>query len=267
VSGAWLLYKSSTDGKGFLSATLQGFTVFDDREGKPENVGASLLNAFSHQQNQDSVNSSIVKENGFPVPTMLIVDVKFAQDSTFVSLCIQRPQLLVALDFLLAVVEFFVPTVGNMLSYEEHNMSHMLEAVIMDQSIYPLIVDNETFDHFIYDGHGGTLYLKDGQGFNLTEASSEALIYVGSGKKLQFKNVVVKGGYPSERSLRGNILDELYQSNAVNNSTELIIELQPRGSLKRRKNSMNISSAGDALTCVANLRGENWRLYLLTRHM
>ncbi|XLU94609.1 hypothetical protein S245_008961, partial [Arachis hypogaea] len=178
------------------------------------------------KQNQDSVNSSIVKENGFPVPTMLIVDVKFAQDSTFVSLCIQRPQLLVALDFLLAVVEFFVPTVGNMLSYEEHNMSHMLEAVIMDQSIYPLIVDNETFDHFIYDGHGGTLYLKDGQGFNLTEASSEALIYVGSGKKLQFKNVVVKGGYPSERSLRGNILDELYQSNAVNNSTELIIELQ-----------------------------------------
>ncbi|QHO57647.1 uncharacterized protein DS421_3g84030 [Arachis hypogaea] len=239
VSGAWLLYKSSTDGKGFLSATLQGFTVFDDREGvekefrlaigKPENVGASLLNAFSHQQNQDSANSSIVKENGFPVPTMLIVDVKFAQDSTFVSLCIQRPQLLVALDFLLAVVEFFVPTVS---------------------------IDNETFDHFIYDGHGGTLYLKDGQGFNLTEASSEALIYVGSGKKLQFKNVVVKGGQyldscvllganssysvskednvyledfeesPSERSLRGNILDELYQSNAVNNSTELIIELQ-----------------------------------------
>ncbi|RYR67282.1 hypothetical protein Ahy_A03g013604 isoform A [Arachis hypogaea] len=228
-----------TDGKGFLSATLQGFTVFDDREGvekefrlaigKPENVGASLLNAFSHQQNQDSANSSIVKENGFPVPTMLIVDVKFAQDSTFVSLCIQRPQLLVALDFLLAVVEFFVPTVSSMLSYEEHNMSHMLEAVIMDQSIY---------------------------GFNLTEASSEALIYVGSGKKLQFKNVVVKGGQyldscvllganssysvskednvyledfeesPSERSLRGNILDELYQSNAVNNSTELIIELQ-----------------------------------------
>ncbi|QHO57645.1 Chaperone protein [Arachis hypogaea] len=138
----------------------------------------------------------------------------------------KRPQLLVALDFLLAVVEFFVPTVGNMLSYEEHNMSHMLEAVIMDQSIY---------------------------GFNLTEASSEALIYVGSGKKLQFKNVVVKyldscvllganSSYsvskednvylkdfeesPSERSLRGNILDELYQSNAVNNSTELIIELQ-----------------------------------------
>ena len=216
VSGAWLLYKSSTAGKGFLSATLQGFSVFDDREGvekefrlaigKPENFGASPLNAFSYYQNQDSVDSSKVKENSFePVPTMLIVDVKFAQDSTFVSVCVQRPQLLVALDFLLAVVEFFVPTVSSMLSYEEHNMSHMLEAIIVDQSIYkqpcaefslspqkPLIVDDESFDLFIYDGDGGTLYLKDRQGFNLTETSSEALIYVGSGKKLQFRNIVIK---------------------------------------------------------------------------
>lgn len=216
VSDAWLLYKSNTAGKGFLSATLQGFSVFDDREGveqefrlaigKPQNIGASPLNAFSYYQNQDSVNSGITKGNNFePVPTMLMVDMKFGQDSTFVSLCVQRPQLLVALDFLLAVVEFFVPTVSSMLSYDEHNRSHMLEAIIMDQSIYkqscaefslspqkPLIVDDESFDHFVYDGDGGILYLKDRQGFNISAASSEAIIYVGSGKKLQFRNVVIK---------------------------------------------------------------------------
>jgi vacuolar protein sorting-associated protein 13A/C len=135
---------------------------------------------------------------------MLIVDMKFGPDSTFVSLCIQRPQLLVALDFLLAVVEFFVPTVSSMLSFEEHDSS-MLDAIIMDQSIYkqpyaefslspqkPLIADDENFDHFIYDGDGGILYLKDAQGFNLTSASSEAIIYIGNGKKLQFRNVVIK---------------------------------------------------------------------------
>ncbi|MED6185793.1 hypothetical protein PIB30_060531 [Stylosanthes scabra] len=203
VSGAWLLYKSSTDGNGFLSATLQGFSVFDDREG---------------------------------------VEKEFR-------LAIGRPE--------------------NVGANEENNMSRILEAIVMDQSIYiqpcaefsispqkPLIVDSETSDHFIYDGHGGILYLKDGHGFNLTEASSEALIYVGSGKKLKFKNVVIKGGQyldscvllganssysaskednvyleafeesPSQRSLRGSIHDEPYQSNAVNNSTELIIELQ-----------------------------------------
>lgn len=215
VSSAWLLYKSSTAGNGFLSATLQGFSVFDDREGveqgfrlaigKPENIGASPLNALSNSENQDLVDSSSIKGNNFePVQTMLIVDMKFGPDSTFVSLCVQRPQLLVALDFLLAVVEFFVPTVSSMLSFEEHN-SHILEAIVMDQSIYkqpsdefslspqkPLIADDESFDHFIYDGDGGILYLKDRQGFNLTSASSEAIIYVGNGKKLQFRNVVIK---------------------------------------------------------------------------
>lgn len=215
VSSAWLLYKSSAAGNGFLSATLQGFSVFDDREGveqefrlaigKPENVGVSPPNTSSYNQNQDSVDSSIINGNNVDlVQTMLIVDVKFGQDSTFVSLCVQRPQLLVALDFLLAVVEFFVPTVSSMLSFEE-NRSHMLEAIIMDQSVYkqpcadfslspqkPLIVDDDSFDHFIYDGDGGVLYLKDRQGFNLTAASLEALIYVGNGKKLQFRNVVIK---------------------------------------------------------------------------
>lgn len=215
VSSAWLLYKSSTAGNGFLSATLQGFSVFDDREGveqefrlaigKPDNVGANHLHTSSYDQNQDSVDSSLIKGNNFNlVQTMLIVDVKFGQNSTFVSLCVQRPQLLVALDFLLAVVEFFVPTVSSMLSVEE-SRSDMLEAIVIDQPVYkqpctefylspqkPLIVDNDGFDHFIYDGDGGILYLKDRQGFNITAASTEAIIYIGNGKKLQFRNVVIK---------------------------------------------------------------------------
>ncbi|KAL5076796.1 hypothetical protein RYX36_015780 [Vicia faba] len=219
VSSAWLLYKSSTAGNGFLSATLQGFSVFDDREGveqgfrlaigKPESIGASPPSTLSYYENQESIDSSSSKGNNFePVQTMLIVDMKFGSDSTFVSVCIQRPQLLVALDFLLAVVEFFVPTVSSMLSFEEHNSS-MLDAIIIDQSIYkqpcaefslspqkPLIVDDENFDHFIYDGDGGILYLKDGRGLNLTSASSEAIIYIGNGKKLQFRNVVIKVSVP-----------------------------------------------------------------------
>ncbi|KAL5059844.1 hypothetical protein RYX36_031448 [Vicia faba] len=220
VSSAWLLYKSSTAGNGFLSATLQGFSVFDDREGveqgfqlaigKPESIGASPPSTLSYYENQESIDSSSSKGNNFePVQTMLIVDMKFGPNSTFVSVCIQRPQLLVALDFLLAVVEFFVPTVSSMLSFEEHNSS-MLDAIIIDQSIYkqpcaefslspqkPLIVDDENFDHFIYDGDGGILYLKDGRGLNLTSASSEAIIYIGNGKKLQFRNVVIKVSVPS----------------------------------------------------------------------
>ncbi|KAL5075850.1 hypothetical protein RYX36_014834 [Vicia faba] len=279
VSSAWLLYKSSTAGNGFLSATLQGFSVFDDREGveqgfrlaigKPESIGASPPSTLSYYENQESIDSSSSKGNNFePVQTMLIVDMKFGPDSTFVSVCIQRPQLLVALDFLLAVVEFFVPTVSSMLSFEEHNSS-MLDAIIIDQSIYkqpcaefslspqkPLIVDDENFDHFIYDGDGGILYLKDGRGLNLTSASSEAIIYIGNGKKLQFRNVVIKGGQhldscvflganssysalnddhvyleqsvesPQAISPRGSVHEVPSQNNAANSSAEVIVELQ-----------------------------------------
>lgn len=218
VTGAWLLYKSTSVEEGFLSATLKGFTVCDDREGteqefrlaigNPENIGSSPLHSVAgDDESHHKVDQNIVRDNDVKlVPTMLILDVKFSQLSTFVSLCIQRPRLLVALDFLLAVAEFFVPTVGNVLSNEEDTTSfEVIDALILDVLTYkqpfaevslspkrPLIVDDERYDHFVYDGGGGIIYLKDRHGSNLTSPSIEAIIYVGSGKKLQFKNVVIK---------------------------------------------------------------------------
>lgn len=190
----------------------------DDREGTeqefrlaiggPENIGSSPLHSAAvDDEPQQNNHQNIVRDNDAkPVPTMLILDVKFSQLSTFVSLCIQRPRLLVALDFLLAVAEFFVPTVGNVLSNDEDTKSfQVIDALILDEPIYkqpsaevslspqrPLIADDERYDHFVYDGGGGMIYLKDRNGVNLTSPSAEAIIFVGSGKKLQFKNVVIK---------------------------------------------------------------------------
>ncbi|XP_050141691.1 uncharacterized protein LOC126617690 [Malus sylvestris] len=219
ISGAWLLYKSNTLGEGFLSATLKGFAVLDDREGtepefrlavgKPECVGSSPLDFVTHDGAQQISSAHDMELNDLTlVPTMIILDAKFSQLSTVVSLCIQRPQLLVALDFLLGVVEFFVPTISNTLSSEEvKNSVHGMDAVILDQSTYkqpssefslsslrPLIADDGRHDHFVYDGNGGTLYLKDRQGFNLSGPSTEPIIYIGDGKRLQFRNVVIKNG-------------------------------------------------------------------------
>ncbi|XP_059641926.1 uncharacterized protein LOC132283907 [Cornus florida] len=216
VSGAWLLYKSNTLGEGFLSATLKDFTVIDDREGieqelrlaigMSKSIGYSPLQFLTDEEDDHMIGT---QNNGVkPVPAMLIFDAKFSQNSTSISLCIQRPQLLVALDFLLAVVEFFVPTVRSMLSNEEdENSLHIVDALILDQSNFcqpsaefsmspqqPLVADDERFDHFIYDGRGGTLYLKDRRGFILSSPSTEAIIYVGNGKRLQFKNVIIKNG-------------------------------------------------------------------------
>ncbi|CAF2233174.1 unnamed protein product [Brassica napus] len=217
ISGGWLLYKSNTHDEGFLTATLKGFSVIDNREGTEKEfrlaVGRpadldfgdshSLTDGDQRLTHSRVTNGSDVR----PLPSMLTLDAQFGQSSTFVSVCIQRPQLLVALDFLLAVVEFFVPTIGSVLSSEEDKNLNMVDAVIMDQSIYkqqtaeaflsplgPLIVEDEKFDDFVYDGNGGTLYLKDRHGGILSSPSTEPVIYVGSGKKLHFRNVIFKNG-------------------------------------------------------------------------
>ncbi|CAN1333900.1 Intermembrane lipid transfer protein VPS13 [Linum perenne] len=216
VTGAWLLYKSNNLGDGFLSSTLKGFSVFDDREGtedefrlaigRPKKIGYGHTHVSPKHGKEalavaDPVQGSEIK----PVPTMLMLDAKFSQSSTFVSLCVQRPQLLVALDFLLAVTEFFVPAVGSTLSND--NSIIVDEAIIVDKAVYkqpateislsplrPLIVDGEDLEHFIYDGEGRTLHLKDRNGSSLSAPSKEPIIYVGDGKKLQFRNVVIKNG-------------------------------------------------------------------------
>lgn len=216
ISGAWLLYKSNSHNEGFVSATLKGFTIIDDRDGteeefrlaigKPKDISYGAQSSLIDDGDLKVIHANVTEGTDDKlVPTMLNLDAKFGQCSTFVSICIQRPQLLVALDFLLAIIEFFVPTVGNMLSTEEDNKYLHVDAIIMDKSTYrqpaaefslspcsPLIVEDERFDHFIYDGEGRILYLKDRHGFCLSSPSSEAMIYVGNGKSLQFKNVVIK---------------------------------------------------------------------------
>lgn len=213
ASGAWLLYKSNSLGEGFLSASLKGFTVIDDRVGTEEEFRLAIgmpknpLVSVTDTKGQLISNAKFSKENNIKsFPTMLLLDAKFGQISTSVSVCVQRPQLLVALDFLLALVEFFVPTVGSMLTNEEDKKAlHMVDAIILDKSTFtqpstqfslspikPLIADDEKFDHFIYDGNGGILHLKDRGGVDLSAPSTEAMIYVGNGKKLRFKNVLIK---------------------------------------------------------------------------
>ncbi|XP_048140983.1 uncharacterized protein LOC115736923 isoform X3 [Rhodamnia argentea] len=285
VNGMWLLYKSNKAGDGFLSASLDGFTVIDDRVGteeglrlaigKPEDVRNSPINAaidYKHWSRDyiDATNDNDVKI----VPTMLILDAKFSQSSSFMSLCVQRPQLLVALDFLLAVVEFFLPSIGDVLSYGDHEKSlalNIVDAVTLDQSVYrqtstemalspqrPLIVDDERYNHFIYDGQGGVLYLKDRQA-NLSAPSKEKMIYVANGKRLQFKNVLVKDGRYLDSCIylgtnssytalkdddvyleeidgascgpysKEDLNQELPPNNAVVRSTEFTVELQAIG--------------------------------------
>ncbi|PWA96948.1 pleckstrin (PH) domain superfamily protein [Artemisia annua] len=217
VSGLWVLYKADTLGEGLLSATLKGFTVNDDREGTEEELRLAVRQPKSIRYSPDHeivngdnemVNANVKYEEILGVPTMLILDAKFSQHSTTLSLCIQRPQLLVALDFLMAVAEFFVPTVRDILSNDEdEKSSFVVDALILEKPTFsqsdevftlspqkPLMVDGEDCDHYTYDGRGGTLLLQDREGEMISSTSVETIIYIGSGKRLQFKNVTIKNG-------------------------------------------------------------------------
>ncbi|XVF52445.1 hypothetical protein PTKIN_Ptkin05aG0018700 [Pterospermum kingtungense] len=280
ASGAWLLYKSNSLGEGLLAASLKGFTVMDDRVGTEEEFRLAIgmpknpLASVTDTKDQLVSTTKFTKENNIKsFPTMLLLDAKFDQFSTSVSVCVQRPQLLVALDFLLALVEFFVPTVGSMLTNEDDKKAlHMVDAIILDKSTFtqpstqfslspvkPLIADDEKFDHFIYDGNGGILHLKDREGVDLSAPSNEAMIYVGNGKKLQFKNVLIKNGryldssislganssysaskddlvylegvdeVPQGDTSRENASDMEHQNAMVDRSGEFIIEFQAIG--------------------------------------
>lgn len=213
VTGAWLHYKSTSLDEGYLLSTLKGFSVMDDREGtKPEHrlaIGRpddseylSLGRVFEYHNGHRDVLSG---KNLGSILTMLVLDVNFSPSSTKVSVYIQRPQLLVALDFLLATVEFFVPNIRGMMNTEESdNLLRLASSVAIDKPVFaqscpefsispmrPLVADHERYDHLVYDGKGGRLYLQNRQGINLTSPSEEPIIYVGNGKTLQFKNVFI----------------------------------------------------------------------------
>lgn len=212
----WLLYKSNSVGEGFLSSTLEDFTVMDNREGiaeelrlairKPETIGYNPSQSVADAGEYGGMTFNTIGDKDLKlVPAMVILDARFNENLTSFSFFIQRPQLLVALDFLLDVVEFFVPNVRSMLANDEDGSSHTVDAVIFNDSVYsqcsaelalspqrPLVADDERYDLFIYDGKGGILLLQDRRGQNLSSSSEEAIIYVGSGKKLQFKNVKIK---------------------------------------------------------------------------
>lgn len=210
-----MLYKANTLGEGLLSATLKGFTVNDDREGTEEELRLAVRQPKSSRQSPDyevvnedneMVKADVKYNEILGVPTMLILDVKISPYSTSLSLCIQRPQLLVALDFLMAVAEFFVPTVREILSNDEdEKSSYVVDALVLDKQTFsqsdevftlspqrPLVVDEEDFDHYTYDGRGKTLLLQDREGQMITSTTVETVIYIGSGKRLQFKNVTIK---------------------------------------------------------------------------
>ncbi|KAL0409292.1 UNVERIFIED_CONTAM: hypothetical protein Sradi_1863600 [Sesamum radiatum] len=241
VSGVWLLYKSNMVGEGFLSATLKDLVVVDDREGtekelklafgKPDLDGHNPSQSVPGNMDHNTVESNPLANNARKyTPAILILDARFHESSTFISLCIQRPQLLVALDFLLAVVEFFVPTVRSDVSNDENaNSSHFLTLLYLTNqfSAKPLLNSQFHLRNLGCDDEGlNILYMMEENGAYL-----DSCILLGANSCYsadENDNVFLEGenGSPSDRNSGRSSTTHASQSAVSGRSTELIFELQ-----------------------------------------
>lgn len=137
---------------------------------------------------------------------MLVVDAKLCPTKQEIFLRIQRPRVVVAFDFLLAVGEFFVPSMHTMLAEKgEEDPLDMKNGIFLNDHVFkqkvrevrispkkPLVADYEGIQEYTYDGQGNTLRLLNRHDEDLAMVSPETLIFVGDGKRLVFRNVIVQ---------------------------------------------------------------------------
>jgi vacuolar protein sorting-associated protein 13A/C len=215
IQKLWLNYCNSTTLSTDLLITLSKISVLDQRwDTKPEmrlmlgSMADVEKNGLpSHVPYVDSESS--LPDDLSPQLTMLIMDLHFKPNSQAVVIRVQRPRLLVVVDFLLAVAVYFVPSLGDVTGRNDSESSETDELFVdnhlrLSTRIYEqedemvilssdrqLVADAYDIDDYIYDGCGKTLCLnvKD-DGYD----SWEPLIIIGWRKRLHFKNVYIKNG-------------------------------------------------------------------------
>lgn len=228
LEGLWLSYRTTSLFEKDIYVTIPRFSILDIRPGtKPEmrlmlgsdvskqglcgilgsngNLLASITDGGSVRKNSAAADSDI------PNLTMLLMDYRVRRSSQSFVIRIQQPRVLVVLDFLLAVCEFFVPALGSITGREEildprndpifKNNNIVLSSHIYNQKddlvhLSPtrqLIVDAFDIDEFIYDGCGGSICLSEEVDLkDVSSSKTQPIIIIGRGKKLRFKNIKIE---------------------------------------------------------------------------
>ncbi|OVA16691.1 Peroxin/Ferlin domain [Macleaya cordata] len=227
LEGLWVSYRMTSMSETDLYVTIPIFSVIDIRpDTRPEM--RLMLGSSSDISKQDSTgnfpigfsNVDSMRKNleappglDIPISTMLLMDYRFRASSQSYVVRLQQPRVLVVLDFLLAVGEFFVPSLGAITGREEtldpkndpitRNNNIVLNSPVYKQRddvvhLSPnrqLIADVLGVDEYTYDGCGQTIFLSEGADLKETSTSRfHPIIVIGRGKRLRFVNVKIKNG-------------------------------------------------------------------------
>lgn len=214
----WLSYCNSSANNMDILITLSKLSVLDQRwDTRPEmrlmlGSMADVEKLGVPQAPGRPIVTDDQSEESSPQLTMLVLDLRFKPDSQAVVLRVQRPRLLVVVDFLLAVGEFFVPSLGDVtgrsdldnsqndtVAVDDHirlttSLHLQEEETVVLSAQKQLIVEAHDVDEFVYDGCGKTLCLNVKDDEN-GPSCWEPLIFIGWRKKLRFKNIHIKVGH------------------------------------------------------------------------
>ncbi|CAL9040995.1 unnamed protein product [Musa banksii] len=229
LEGLWVSYRSTSFSEADLYVTIPKLSVLDIRpDTKPEmrlmlgshtniykpgllNLGPGGTDLTIPKDGVPAKNLESATDTGASYLTMLILDYRWRASFQSIVIRIQQPRVLVVIDFLLAVAEFFVPSLGSITGREE-TMNPKNDAlinsddIILSGSLYmqrdevvhlsprrQLIVDGCASSEFIYDGGGGTLSLSEEYDIK-GQSYTGPIIIIGRGKKLRFRNVKIENG-------------------------------------------------------------------------
>ncbi|XP_024542530.1 uncharacterized protein LOC9648284 isoform X1 [Selaginella moellendorffii] len=202
VHSFWLGYRFASTLETDIYVTLPKLSVVDLRPGTNAEMRmmfGSIPDVEKDGQPGESEHKSVTRL------TMLVMDLRMKPHAQTIVIRMQRPRLLVVVDFLLEVSQFFVPSAVASTGDEEKDPLATAKHVRLVSSHYrqeepmsiisperQVIADAVHIQEFLYDGCDRVLELQVEDDY--AGANAEPVIVVGHGKKLRFKNVKIKNG-------------------------------------------------------------------------
>uniref|UniRef100_A0A6N2LUY9 PH domain-containing protein n=1 Tax=Salix viminalis TaxID=40686 RepID=A0A6N2LUY9_SALVM len=227
LEGLWVSYRMTSLAETDLYVTISKFSILDIQpDTKPEMrlmLGSSTDATkqvsggnIPYSLNRSSfwrMNSEYDLEADTPNSTMFLMDYRWRPSSQSFVVRIQQPRVLVVPDFLLAVGEYFVPSLGTITGREElinpkKDPISRSNCIVLSESVYKqsedvvhlspsrqLVADAKLVDEYTYDGCGKIICLSeetDTKEFH--SGRSRPIIVIGRGKRLRFVNVKIENG-------------------------------------------------------------------------
>lgn len=185
--------------------------MFGSSTDAPKQAATGNIPFSLNRSSSSRTSSEAGIDSNMPISTMFLMDYRWRRSSQSIVIRLQQPRALVVPDFLLAIAEFFVPTLGSLIGREE-TMNPKDDPISNDNSIVlmepiykqtedvvhlspskQLVADCVGINEYTYDGSGKLICLGlETDAKELHSARFQPIVLIGRGKRLRFINVKIE---------------------------------------------------------------------------